>query len=140
MPVSRRNCRAVREHARMTRLLRSALVAAALAPLAACSSGSSTDSTAPKPSPSAKTVCGDAKWPQKIPDTAKRDLTAVTLGDPGTTLTCFNVVKAVAPDGHNVLDDAGEDVQAWTVVSSSPAAGTSVNANTPITLRLTYPN
>ncbi|MEV0090445.1 hypothetical protein [Streptomyces sp. NPDC050738] len=125
----------------MTRLLRAAPAAAALAFLAACSSGGNGDPAAGS-TPTTGTVCSNTKWPQRIPDAAGRNLTDVTLGKPGdsSALTCFNVTQAVAPDGHNVLDDAGDDVQAWTVKSSTPAAGTTVDEDTPITLRLTYPN
>ncbi|MFE2712237.1 DUF3761 domain-containing protein [Streptomyces mirabilis] len=107
--------------------------------LTACSASTTTsNSDKPKASHTADSVearCRAQHWPQHMPNLAGRSF------DPlGKVLQCFDHVKALAPDGHDVMNDSGDAIQAWAVVSSKPASGTLVNLATPITLALRDPS
>lgn len=49
-------------------------------------------------------------------------------------LKCFNVTAAIAPDGHNVLDDPVGATGAWTITAVAPPVGAAVTGEQPITV------
>ncbi|MFK4108562.1 PASTA domain-containing protein [Streptomyces sp. NPDC002176] len=111
---------------------------AALAAIAGCSS-SNTTATASKPThsyapDSAYAKCRAQQWPQTMPDVRGK-----TFDPLGEDLQCFENLEALAPDGHDVLDDYAPDVHEWTVTSSTPAPGAKVQLTTHITLKLRDP-
>jgi Protein of unknown function (DUF3761) len=90
--------------------------------------------TAPSSTPTTDDGCTTASWPQAIPaGVVGQSADAVTGGD----LKCYDVIAALAPDGHDVL--TGTDAANWTVSRVSPAVGTSVGASAPVTLYVTDP-
>ncbi|MGV9425997.1 hypothetical protein ACWDO7_17140 [Streptomyces sp. NPDC003656] len=108
---------------------------AVLAALTGCSSNTGTPKAA-KPTPSyapdsIHARCLAQHWPQPMPDLKDKRF------DPlGKALVCFDHLSAMAPDGHNVMDDPADDTTVWTVTSSSPAPGTRVRLSTHIRVNL----
>ncbi|MEU4086800.1 hypothetical protein [Streptomyces aureus] len=103
--------------------------------LTAC--GTDSGSGAGTASPSAAAAgsiyarCQAQEWPRPMPDLEGRPF------DPlGKDLMCFNHIEAMAPDGHDVMGDPANGLDAWTVKSSDPGPGAKVRMTTPITLQL----
>ncbi|MEU9245855.1 hypothetical protein [Streptomyces sp. NPDC048385] len=106
----------------------------AAAALTACGGSSSSSSEKPASSYASDSVtarCRAEHWPQPMPDVRGKHF------DPlGKDLQCFDSIKALAPDGHDVMNDSADQTQSWTVASSKPATGVKVSMATPITLVL----
>jgi hypothetical protein len=51
-------------------------------------------------------------------------------------LRCFDNLKALAPDGHDVMNAPADEAHLWTMTTSHPGAGAQVRRTTPITLML----
>ncbi|MFD5813535.1 hypothetical protein [Streptomyces sp. NPDC127038] len=75
--------------------------------------------------------CTAQEWPQPMPDIKGQAFDPLSKD-----LMCFNNIEAVAPDGHDVMNDSGSGLGTWTVVSSTPAPGARVRMTTPITIQL----
>jgi hypothetical protein len=90
-------------------------------------------SSAAAPAQTAAQQCNSQTWPQKLPDFRGKALGDMVVG----SALCFNITAITAPDGTDVMHDAAGMTKPWTVTSQSPAAGTSVTAKTPITLKVT---
>ncbi|MFE9127083.1 DUF3761 domain-containing protein [Streptomyces sp. NPDC007148] len=125
----------------MNRTVTTAAAAVVLAgALTACSSATTTSSSnKPKASPtyaagSFEARCHAERWPQTMPQLAGK-----TFNPLSEDLQCFDHVKALAPDGHDVMKDSANDAQEWTIVSSKPANGAQVRISTAITLTLRAP-
>ncbi|MET7776308.1 hypothetical protein ABZU94_10475 [Streptomyces mirabilis] len=105
-----------------------------VAGLAACGSTTPAKTSKPSPSYAADSVtarCHAQHWPQSMPDvTGKRF-------DPlGKDLQCFDNITALAPDGHDVMNDPANETAVWIVTSSRPGRGAQVSLSTRITLEL----
>ncbi|MEU9193179.1 hypothetical protein [Streptomyces hundungensis] len=81
------------------------------------------------------TACTGKKWPQSVPPVTGTPLADAVDGP----LRCFNITAAVAPDGHDALQDPTSDTD-WLVTGTKPAAGTGVTEDQPITLLLNSPD
>ncbi|MGV9427085.1 hypothetical protein ACWDO7_22715 [Streptomyces sp. NPDC003656] len=106
---------------------------AVLAVVTSCSSGTSTPKSS-KPSHSyapgsVGALCRAQHWPQPMPDVKGKDPLTKSLD-------CFDHIRAIAPDGHDVMDDPANTAYTWKIVSSTPAAGAQVRLSTPITLKV----
>ncbi|MFI6689731.1 hypothetical protein [Streptomyces sp. NPDC050485] len=112
-----------------------ALVLAAMGLLlTGCSSPTPAKPTDAKPG--LGTLCSGMAWPRPVPDGLNgKPLTQAAAGP----LLCFTVAKAVAPDGHDAMQDDTATTN-WIVTGSSPDAGTAINQDQPITLTVTKPN
>ncbi|MFC0438744.1 hypothetical protein [Kutzneria buriramensis] len=75
--------------------------------------------------------CTGLKWPQPVP----AGLVGANLSDASNALMCFTV-SAIAPDGHDVMNDPANQAGQWVVTSVNPPAGTAVAANTTITMHV----
>jgi hypothetical protein len=75
--------------------------------------------------------CNGLSWPQAVPVR----LVGANLSDAANALGCFTFT-AIAPDGHNVLNDPANQVGNWAVTSVSPAVGTPVGKDTNVTLHV----
>ncbi|MFJ7146686.1 hypothetical protein ACIQVT_00410 [Streptomyces sp. NPDC100445] len=111
-------------------VLAGAAALTAIVALTACGS-SSEKRTSSYASGSVTAHCLAEHWPQPMPDMRGKHF------DPlGKDLECFDSVKALAPDGHDVMNDAADETSSWTVASSKPATGVKVRMTTLITLVL----
>ncbi|MFF2043555.1 hypothetical protein ACFVVX_24365 [Kitasatospora sp. NPDC058170] len=106
--------------------------------LCACAE-SSTTTTAAAPATSAGSPSFDArsvpcpkrKWPQPIPTAAIGNGVGYSMvGE----LDCFNVTQAVAPDGHDVLDDDLSVSRKFIIVKITPDVGTMVGMDDEVVL------
>ncbi|MEU8906985.1 hypothetical protein [Streptomyces mirabilis] len=106
-----------------------------VAALGACTSTSPPKSHKPSPSYAADSVtarCHAQHWPQPMPDVAGKPFDPLSKD-----LQCFDDITALAPDGHDVMNDpANETGGAWTVTSSRPGRGAHVGLSSRITLEL----
>lgn len=105
--------------------------------LAACSSSAPSAETKPTPAGTADSInarCNAQDWPQAMPKLAGK-----TFDSMSSDLVCFDRLKALAPDGHDVMADAANAAGDWVIVSSDPGPGASVRMSTPITLKLRAP-
>ncbi|MFF8769073.1 hypothetical protein [Kitasatospora sp. NPDC015120] len=84
------------------------------------------------PSVDARSVpCPKQAWPQPIPAQAIGNfLNYAMVGE----LDCFNVTKALAPDGHDVLDDDLSVSRTFVIVKITPDAGTMVGIDDEVVL------
>ncbi|MEU9149192.1 hypothetical protein AB0D59_01230 [Streptomyces sp. NPDC048417] len=114
--------------------IRSTIAAVTIAAAALTACASSNPSSKPTPSYASDSVtarCRAEHWPQPMPDVRGKHF------DPlDKDLQCFDNVKAIAPDGHDVMNDSADQTQSWTVTASKPATGVKVTTATPITLVL----
>ncbi|MEU2952339.1 hypothetical protein AB0M94_01775 [Streptomyces xanthochromogenes] len=105
--------------------------------LAGCSS------SGPAPAKTADTTgvagssspCAGKKWPQPVPAVSGMALSDAVSG----TLLCFHITEAVAPDGHDALQDPVDETD-WVITGSKPGAGTAVTQDQPVTLTISNPN
>jgi len=90
---------------------------------------------APASAPPGQTVnqaCAAQRWPQPVPN-----VVGLNLFDAGNgSLECFTIAQAIAPDGHDAMNDPARDAYRWRIISENPTAGTAVAADAPITLTL----
>ena len=100
---------------------------------ASASSAVSSPAAAPSSAQTAAQQCASEKWPQPLPDFHGKPLGDMVVG----AALCYNITAITAPDGTDVMHDAAGMTKPWTVSSQSPAAGTPVTAQTPITLKVT---
>jgi hypothetical protein len=78
-------------------------------------------------------LCAVQSWPRPLPAVTGLDLTQAADG----ALTCFDRLRALAPDGHDVMTDHGRAASAgWTITAMTPPAGTRVGHSDTITLSL----
>jgi hypothetical protein len=78
-------------------------------------------------------LCAAQSWPRPLPPVTGLDLTQADDG----ALTCFHRLRALAPDGHDVMTDQGPAASAaWTINAMNPPAGTRVGPSDTITLSL----
>jgi hypothetical protein len=90
--------------------------------------------TTPSSTATTDDFCAGIAWPQAIPvEIVGQSLDLAVWGD----LRCYDVIAALAPDGHDALSatDAGD----WVISRTSPAVGSSVGADAPVTLYVTDP-
>jgi hypothetical protein len=71
-------------------------------------------------------------WPRAVPQVSGQLMDQAFDG----SLFCFNLVKAAAPDGHDVLQDITSRAPNYRITSVSPSAGTSVNRADPVTIQV----
>ncbi|MFG2441061.1 hypothetical protein [Streptomyces sp. NPDC048508] len=105
--------------------------------LIACSSSAPSIETKPTPAGTTDSInarCRAQNWPQPMPNLAGKTFDSMSSG-----LVCFDRLKALAPDGHDVMADAANAAGEWVIVSSKPSPGASVRISTPITLKLRAP-
>ncbi|MBB5916439.1 hypothetical protein BJY24_005351 [Nocardia transvalensis] len=74
--------------------------------------------------------CDKQTWPQPLPDFRGKPLAETVVG-PGL---CFAIGSITATDGRDVMNDMASHTTAWTISEQTPAAGTQVTADTPVTL------
>ena len=105
------------------------LCAAVLAlPLAACGGNSAT--AAPGPT-TVQQVCDAQSWPRPVPQVAGAIFDDASTG----ALACWDNVKAIAPDGHDVANGPAND-GAYRITSVSPAPGTPIGHSDVVTLHV----
>jgi hypothetical protein len=116
----------------------------ALTAVSGAISGCQTDTT---PTPSATTsaprtvaagapttseeLCNAQAWPRPLPQVVGLVLGQATSG----ALICFDNVRALAPGGHDVMNDKGP-TGPWRITAISPAGGTPVGKADQVTLEL----
>lgn len=71
-------------------------------------------------------MCKAMHWPMPLPPTVGYNLEHL---DKDTILTCFDNINAIAPDGHDVMNDPVNWAYTWKITSMSPPAGTMVPMN-----------
>ncbi|KIQ66840.1 hypothetical protein TR51_05175 [Kitasatospora griseola] len=113
------------------------LGAALLASLCACGSASTAAAGAPATPGSSPSVderlipCPKRAWPQPIPARAIGNKAMFSVM---SELDCFNVTKAVAPDGHDILDDDLSVSRDYIIVKITPDVGTMVGMDDEVVL------
>ncbi|GAA4093887.1 MULTISPECIES: PASTA domain-containing protein [Streptomyces] len=110
------------------------VLAAAGLLLAGCSSSDPAPAKTPGAAGSGS-PCAGKKWPQAVPTVTGMPL-ADAVADP---LLCFHITEAVAPDGHDALQDPVDETD-WVITGSKPGAGTAVTQDQPVTLTISNPN
>lgn len=113
-----------------------AVLAATALLLTGCGSSSPAPAKPTDAKPGLDAVCGGLAWPRPVPDGLNgKPLTEAAAGP----LLCFTVAKAVAPDGHDAMQDDTATTN-WIITGTSPDAGAAVNQDQPITLTVTNQN
>ncbi|MQY30596.1 hypothetical protein [Nocardia aurantia] len=74
--------------------------------------------------------CSSRGWPQPIPDFRGAPLATTVVGSG----LCYDVTGVVTADGHDVMHDPASFTVPWTITGQAPDPGTTVSANTPVTL------
>ncbi len=77
--------------------------------------------------------CQALSWPQKLPDFRGKSLGDTVVGP----ALCYDIATITAGDGTDVMHNPTAMTKSWTVTGESPAPGTQVTAETPITLKVT---
>ena len=90
--------------------------------------------------PAAQAVTGDdlcksMKWPMPLPSPVGYSLMHMTND---SILTCFDNVSAIAPDGHDAVNDSVQKASFWRVTSMNPPAGTMVPMDQKIKLTVVW--
>ncbi|KDN85666.1 hypothetical protein KCH_25750 [Kitasatospora cheerisanensis KCTC 2395] len=75
--------------------------------------------------------CPKRVWPQPIPARAIGNKAMFSVM---SELDCFNVTKAVAPDGHDILDDDLSVSRDYIIVKITPDVGTMVGMDDEVVL------
>ena len=89
--------------------------------------------TVPVPTNDAQ-LCAALSWPRPLPPVTGLDLTQASEG----ALACFDGVRALAPDGHDVMTDKEPAATvSWTIKATNPPADTRVSQGDSITLSVT---
>jgi hypothetical protein len=79
-------------------------------------------------------LCAALSWPRPLPPVTGLDLTQVSEG----ALACFDGVRAIAPDGRDVMTDKDPVANVfWTIKATNPPADTRVGQRDTITLSVT---
>ncbi|MBF6170760.1 PASTA domain-containing protein [Nocardia blacklockiae] len=94
--------------------------------------GSSSAPASRGPAQPASTPCNEQTWPQALPDFRGKPLGETVVG----AGLCFAIGSITAADGRDVMNDAASHTTAWTITDQTPAPGTSVAADTPVTLKV----
>lgn len=98
------------------------------APQTASPSSSPPRPTGPQPT-TVQQLCARQAWPRPVPA-----VSGVILDDAGA-LDCWNNLKAIAPDGHDVMNDkAGSGT--YRITDVSPAPGTLIGSNDWVTVHV----
>lgn len=77
--------------------------------------------------------CTADGWPQPVPNAVGRQLEDIV--DDDSFWICLNIA-AMAPDGHDVMDDPGGLTHPWRIISQSPQEGTPVAENQTVTFQV----
>jgi hypothetical protein len=77
--------------------------------------------------------CTAKEWPQPLPNAVGSQLEDIVNDD--SFWICLNIA-AIAPDGHDVMDDNSGFTESWRITSQSPESGTPVEENQTITLKV----
>ncbi|MFF2819437.1 hypothetical protein ACFVT9_28430 [Kitasatospora cineracea] len=102
-----------------------------------CACGEAPATTAATTPSSSKSVddrevpCPKREWPQPIPARAIGNKVNYAMM---SELDCFNVTKALAPDGHDVLDDDLSVSKDYIIVKITPGVGTTVGMDDEVVL------
>jgi hypothetical protein len=87
------------------------------------------------------------KWPQPVPNAVGKTLDDIVdaplppVTDSFATdwfWNCIPNIAAIAPDGHDVMNDPMNSGHTWRIASQSPPAGTLVAENQTITLKVVH--
>lgn len=62
-------------------------------------------------------------WPMPLPPTVGWSINHLSND---SILQCFDNVVAIAPDGHDVMNDPARDAYMWKVTTMTPQSGTMV--------------
>jgi hypothetical protein len=76
-------------------------------------------------------LCNAQTWPRPLPQVVGLIFSQATSG----ALICFDNVRAIATDGHDLMTDKGP-TGPWRISAISPASGTPVGRADPVTLQL----
>ncbi|WP_280268221.1 PASTA domain-containing protein [Nocardia wallacei] len=95
------------------------------APAAGSSASAAPASPAAKP-------CDQQTWPQPLPDFRGKQLGETVVG----AGLCFAIGSITATDGRDVMNDPSSHTVPWTITEQTPAAGTAVSPDTPVTLKV----
>lgn len=76
-------------------------------------------------------LCNAMHWPMPLPATVGYSLWHLSND---SILQCFDDIKAVAPDGHDAMNDSASDANTWKITSMTPPPGTMVPRNQQINL------
>jgi hypothetical protein len=77
--------------------------------------------------------CTAKEWPQPLPNAVGSQLEDIVNDD--SFWICLNIA-AMAPDGHDVLDDNSGYTQSWRITGQSPESGTLVAENETVTFEV----
>jgi hypothetical protein len=79
-------------------------------------------------------LCNLQPWPHPVPEVTSLEVGDVESG----ALACWDTFKAIAPDGHDVETSTADVTEGKTyrIVDVSPAPGTLVGRNDPVTVRV----
>jgi hypothetical protein len=77
--------------------------------------------------------CTAKEWPQPLPNAVGRQLEDIVNDD--SFWICLNIA-AIAPDGHDVMDDNNGFTQSWRISGQSPESGTLVAENAAVTFQV----
>ena len=86
--------------------------------------------------PAGQGECTGQTWPQAIPDFRGTALGETVVG----AGLCFGIGAVTSVDGRDVMNDPASHTIPWTITDQSPAPGTSVTAETPVTLTVDAPH
>ncbi|VBA62465.1 hypothetical protein [Mycobacterium attenuatum] len=76
-------------------------------------------------------LCKAMHWPMPLSATVGWSLVRLSND---SILSCFDNVTAIAPDGHDAMNDPASQAYTWKVTSMTPAAGTLVPMDQKIAL------
>jgi hypothetical protein len=99
-------------------------------------SAGTTSQTAPQPAgpepTSMQQLCDMQAWPRPVPV-----VSGIILDDASTgALGCWDNVKAIAPDGHDVENDTASSHGIYRITDVSPAPGTLIGRNDAVTVHV----
>ena len=80
-------------------------------------------------------LCQSMKWPMPLPPTVGYSLMHLSND---SILQCFDNVKAIAPDGHDAMNDPARDANTWKIASMNPSSGTMVPRDQQINLTVVH--
>jgi hypothetical protein len=83
--------------------------------------------------PTVQQDCTAKSWPQPLPNAVGQQLEDIVNDD--SFWICLNIA-AIAPDGHDVMDDNSGFTESWRITSRSPESGTPVAENETVTLNV----
>ena len=76
-------------------------------------------------------MCAAMHWPMPLPPTVGYSLMHLSSD---TILACFDNITAIAPDGHDAMNDPALQASSWKITSMTPPAGTMVPRDQKINL------